>query len=233
MTFPASSSFPSPFEAVILDHNGVTGVQPGIGQWEHLAALADWPAARLSEFQKLFWSRREAYDAGAVSTFEFWTGMVRDARPLNGTLVEELSAMDVSMWIRTDPAVLDVLYATRSAWNVPMVMLSNAPLCVADALDRSPWRRDLMSEAVFSARLGLNKPDHGAYEAALAAAGSPDPRRTLFVDDRRENCAAAAALGLATLHYQGDAADLARRLSQGSSGPIAAPARLAAEAALS
>ncbi|MGW3308187.1 HAD-IA family hydrolase [Streptomyces sp. NPDC001073] len=233
MTFPASSAFPSPFEAVILDHNGVTGVQPDIGQWEHLAALAGWPAARLSEFQELFWRRREAYDAGAVSTPEFWTGMVRGARPLNDAFVEELSAMDVSMWIRTDPAVLDALYATRSAWNVPMVMLSNAPLCVADALDRSPWRRDLMSAAVFSARLGLTKPDRGAYEAALEAAGGPDPRRTLFVDDRRDNCDAAAALGLATLHYQGDAADLARRLSQGSSRAAVALARVPAGAASS
>jgi putative hydrolase of the HAD superfamily len=200
---------------VILDYNGVIGVQPDTGQWEGLADLAGWPTAQLGKFQQEFWKRREAYDAGGLSPREFWTGMVRDTRPLDDTFVEELTATDVSMWTGTDPAVLEALYAARAAWDVPTVLLSNAPLCVADALDRSDWRHDLMSAAVYSGQLGLNKPDPRAYVAALAAAGDPDPGDTLFVDDRRDNCDAAAALGLATLHYQGDAAALARHLSQG------------------
>ena len=215
MTSQTSNALRRPFTALILDHNGVIGVQPDTGQWENLADLAGWSAAHLSEFQQEFWKRREAYDAGAVSPREFWTSMVRGTRPLDDTFVRELTATDVSMWTGTDPAVLEILYDARAAWDVPTVLLSNAPLCVADALDRSDWRRDLMAAAVYSSQLGLNKPDLKAYEAALAAAGDPNPGDTLFVDDRRDNCDAAAALGLSTLHYQGDAAALARRLSQG------------------
>jgi putative hydrolase of the HAD superfamily len=117
------------------------------------------------------------------------------------------------MWTTTDPAVLSVLRAAHSA-GARMVLLSNAPHPLADALDRTPWCSTLMSKALYSARLGTNKPARRAYEAALEAAGSPRPERTLFVDDRRENCGVAAELGLKTLHFDGDPNTLARHLPQ-------------------
>jgi hypothetical protein len=40
------------------------------------------------------------------------------------------------------------------------------------------------------------------------------PGRTLFIDDRADNVRAAANLGLRTLHYRGDATEMARHLPQ-------------------
>jgi len=43
------------------------------------------------------------------------------------------------------------------------------------------------------------KPEPEAYHIALQLAGSPDPREVLMVDDRSENLAAAAKLGIQTI----------------------------------
>lgn len=122
-----------------------------------------------------------------------------------------LLAADTAMWTRTDPRVLDILYRARAA-GLPMVLLSNAPAHLSDVLDATNWRRDLMSDALYSARLGLCKPDSAAYEHALAATGVADPGRVLFVDDREDNCRTAAELGLRALHYAGQPADLEHQL---------------------
>lgn len=118
---------------------------------------------------------------------------------------------DTAMWTRTDPRVLDILYRARAA-GLPMVLLSNAPAHLSDVLDDTDWRRELMTDALYSARLGLCKPDPAAYEHALAATGVTDPGRVLFVDDREDNCRAAAELGLRTLHYTGQPTHLERQL---------------------
>lgn len=79
-------------------------------------------------------------------------------------------------------------------------------------LHATDWRRDLMTDALYSARTGLCKPDPAAYEHALAATGIADPARVLFVDDREDNFRAAAELGLHTLHHTGQPADLEQQL---------------------
>ena len=49
--------------------------------------------------------------------------------------------------------------------------------------------------------LGVRKPTLEIYHRALGMA-QVDPRRALFVDDRRQNLAPAAALGMNTIHFQ-------------------------------
>jgi putative hydrolase of the HAD superfamily len=203
-------------EAVILDYNGVVGLQPDRDQWISLAALAGWPADDLKAFMTAFWRYREDYDAGAISTHVFWSRLLRNgsAAPPGSALLAALRSQDISMWTATDPAVLEVLRSVRAGSGVTMVLLSNAPAPLGDALDREEWCATLMSKALYSARLGCNKPNERAYTAAMAAAGWPDPSRTLFVDNLEPNCTAAARLGLRTLHFRGDATELARHLPQ-------------------
>jgi putative hydrolase of the HAD superfamily len=49
--------------------------------------------------------------------------------------------------------------------------------------------------------LGVRKPTLEIYHRALGMAQA-DPRRAVFVDDRRQNLAPAAALGMKTIHFQ-------------------------------
>jgi putative hydrolase of the HAD superfamily len=188
--------------------------------WTRLADLAGWPDGQLDSFQQAFWRAREAYDAGERSDLAFWASVL-GYHP-GSRMLRTLRAADTAMWTRTDPGVLDVLHRVREA-GLPMVLLSNAPHCLSDVLDATDWRRELMTEALYSARLGICKPDPAAYEHAVTAAGTPDPRRVLFVDDRADNCQAAAQLGLLTLHYTGDPAALAQALAGAGLRPASAP----------
>lgn len=62
--------------------------------------------------------------------------------------------------------------------------------------------------ALTSCYLGLRKPDLAMYERAIDIVGGP-PERILFIDDRPENVAGAAAAGMLALHFTG--ADALRR----------------------
>jgi HAD superfamily hydrolase (TIGR01509 family) len=57
----------------------------------------------------------------------------------------------------------------------------------------------------------LRKPEPAAYEFATQRLGL-GPEQVLFIDDRKLNCDAAHALGMGTIHFQGDVAELERRL---------------------
>jgi putative hydrolase of the HAD superfamily len=201
-------------EAVLLDYNGVIGLQPDADDWRQLATLAGWSEDTTEDFEAAFWKRRTPYDEGTITTSTFWSGLLRGDRtaPPGSALLDALRETDTEMWTRTDPEVLRILHAAQTTTGVPMVLISNAPRPLADRLDESEWCATLMSRALYSARLGVNKPAQRAYEAALAAANWPAPERTLFVDNLLENCLAAAQLGLRTLHYTGDPGDLARHL---------------------
>ncbi|MFB6750648.1 HAD family hydrolase [Streptomyces sp. NPDC056353] len=186
-------------EAVILDYNGVIGLQPTRAQWLRLARTASWPEDDLAAFQRAFWNARELYDAGQLSDLAYWA-RVLGAHP-GPRLLRELLAADTDMWTATDAGVLSVL-RRANATGLPMVLLSNAPAHLSTVLDTHDWRR-MMTQALYSARLQLCKPDPATYRRALQATGVRDPRRVLFVDDRPDNCQAAARLGLRTLHYTG------------------------------
>ncbi|MGW0868292.1 HAD family hydrolase [Streptomyces sp. NPDC002611] len=205
-------------DALILDYNGVKGLQPTVPMWRQFAEVADWPDRDLRSFQEAFWGPRDAYDAGQLSDLAYWA-QVLGYHP-GPRALRNLRAADTEMWIRTDDRVLDILYRAHRP-DLPMVLLSNAPHFLSDALDATAWRRELMTEALYSARLGLCKPAPAAYRHALAATGVADPGRVLFVDDRADNCVAAARLGLRTLHYTGDPDDLARHLPSGSASGLA------------
>lgn len=60
--------------------------------------------------------------------------------------------------------------------------------------------------------MGIRKPDPSIYRHALGILGNP-PERALFIDDRLENVAAAAAIGMKAVQFTG--ADALRRDLQG------------------
>ncbi|WP_371551481.1 HAD-IA family hydrolase [Streptomyces sp. NBC_00554] len=204
-----TSVSPTGVDALILDYNGVPGLQPTTGMWTRLADLAEWPDLHLPSFQEAFWAPRNAYDAGELSDLAYWAKVL--GHHPGPRWLRTLRDADTAMWTRTDPRVLDILYRARAA-GLTMVLLSNAPAHLSNVLDATDWRRELMTDALYSARLGLCKPDSAAYAQALAATGIADPSRVLFVDDRDDNCRAAAELGLRTLHYTGQPVDLEQQL---------------------
>lgn len=195
-------------DAVILDYNGVIGLQPTTDQWLRLARTALWSDDDLPAFQHAFWNARPAYDAGQLSDLEYWATVL--GHHPGARRLRELRNADTDMWTSTDDRVVEILHHTHES-GLPLVLLSNAPRHLSNVLDRHPWRR-LMTHAFYSARLQVCKPDPAAYQHAMNATGAADPHRVLFVDDRADNCHAARRLDLRTLHYTGRPTDLAAAL---------------------
>jgi 2-haloacid dehalogenase len=51
--------------------------------------------------------------------------------------------------------------------------------------------------------MGIRKPDPSIYQRVMGILGKPAPR-TLFIDDRLENVAAAAAVGMKAIQFTGE-----------------------------
>jgi putative hydrolase of the HAD superfamily len=97
-----------------------------------------------------------------------------------------------------DETVVALLRRARE--RVPLVLVSNASVSLeADLV--SLGLDDLADHVVSSARVGLVKPDPQIYHLAAERAGVP-AERCLFVDDSPENTAAAAELGMRTVHFR-------------------------------
>jgi putative hydrolase of the HAD superfamily len=64
-----------------------------------------------------------------------------------------------------------------------------------------------LSWSFVSCHTRLRKPDPAAYALAAERLGL-EPAEIVFIDDRRTNCEAARAIGMAAIHFQGDVAKL-------------------------
>jgi putative hydrolase of the HAD superfamily len=62
--------------------------------------------------------------------------------------------------------------------------------------------REHLSVSLSSCYLGLRKPDPAIYHRALDILGRP-AERILFIDDRAENAAAAAGVGMKAIQFKG------------------------------
>ena len=77
---------------------------------------------------------------------------------------------------------------------------------VSNSWSTSHYDRDLLAQlfdaVVISADVGLHKPQPEIYLLAAERLGEA-PERCVFVDDLRENCAGAEAVGMAAILHRG------------------------------
>jgi FMN phosphatase YigB (HAD superfamily) len=105
---------------------------------------------------------------------------------------------------------IESLLARLGARGADMHALSNYPewyVWIEESLGVSRYVR----WSFVSCHTRLRKPEPAAYEFATQRLGL-GPEQVLFIDDRKLNCDAAHALGMGTIHFQGDVAELERRL---------------------
>lgn len=164
-----------------------------------MAGVADLP---LDEFRARYWAGRAAYDRGA-SALGYWTAVL--GHQPSGAQLRRLVRQDVASWLHVDPAMSALLERVHAA-GVPVSLLSNAPRELARVLERHAALK-LFTHRLFSADLGLVKPDPAVFTVALGVLRA-EARDVVFVDDRIDNIAAAAALGLRTHHFTGTPACL-------------------------
>ncbi len=111
--------------------------------------------------------------------------------------------------------------------------LSNIPTDVLEILQaRKFWR--LFDGGVASCDIGINKPDPRIYQVLLQHYGLA-ASETIFVDDNRENAAAASQVGITGMHFRGLKPTLAQMLQLGISfdkkaPPVSQPQPVASDA---
>lgn len=150
------------------------------------------------------WSLAER---GQLSEADFWRHVVREL----GLPESEAPAMAADLWASwtVDEAVLGLVDRVRRRYRV--AMLSNATDVLEDRLQSRYGVADRFELIVNSARLGVAKPEPAIYQETLRRLGAR-PAEALFIDDRAENIAAAAALGLHVIWFVGPA-ELERQLA--------------------
>jgi putative hydrolase of the HAD superfamily len=95
---------------------------------------------------------------------------------------------------------VDLLYRLK-AKGYPLYCLSNMHHASIDYLERKERFFEVFRGKVISCRLKLCKPDAAIYEHALKAHGL-DAAEAVFIDDVDVNVAAAAKLGIRTIHFK-------------------------------
>jgi HAD superfamily hydrolase (TIGR01509 family) len=109
----------------------------------------------------------------------------------------------VQLWVsafRPDEAVLEVARRLKQA-GLAIAIFSNNSDLVRDGLEAF-WPAVLapFMPRIFSADLGLTKPDPRAYQKAAELLGHP-PEDVLVIDDAPMNTVTAASLGFETLDF--------------------------------
>ncbi|UJB44886.1 HAD-IA family hydrolase [Streptomyces sp. A1-5] len=198
----------TPYRGLILDFVGVLteGVQAALHSWCASEGLAPdaWriTLADLPEGRELY----AALESGRLSQAE-WN---RRTAPLLG--VEDHHDLMGRAWSGVRPAVnmIALARAARRA-GYTVALLSNSfgldPYDPYEAL--GVWK--LFDVTVISEREGIAKPDPEIYQRTLERMDLPG-EACVFVDDNPGNLPPAAALGITTVHADGQA-DTVKRLS--------------------
>ena len=145
------------------------------------------------------------YETGSISTQEFFTA-VRAAAGYRGT-VEEFGRAFADVFTVIESSV-ELNRALRRR-GIPTFVLSNTnELHLGHIRERFPFYAEF-DGYVLSYEVGAMKPDEKIYLAAEKLTGKRGAE-ILFLDDRADNIAAAAARGWQVIHHQTPEATRAR-----------------------
>lgn len=180
---------------VVFDFGQVIGLRT-----ETVPALAARVGAPLAGFEANYWANRAEYDL-VGDDLAYWRAV---AGPLgitvDASLAAELTELDSAGWLTIDPGALALIMELAER-DVPMAILSNAPGSFGRAVEAQAWAKYFRT-LLFSADLGVTKPDRAIYETLLDRidAAAED---CFFTDDRQANVDGAIAVGLRAERWQG------------------------------
>jgi putative hydrolase of the HAD superfamily len=163
---------------------------------KHTTAFADLAGklgAEPGDFTKAYWADREAYDRG-LAPLPYWAAIgAQLGVEVTEELADWLTHTDVRGWLDLEPSTVELIGDLR-AKGVSLALLSNAPAAFGRAVELEPWSANF-EHLVFSADLGIAKPDAEIWAALLDRLGVP-AGDCVFFDDRQVNIDGALASGL-------------------------------------
>jgi epoxide hydrolase-like predicted phosphatase len=203
----SSASRPgAPYAAAIFDFGGVLTTSV----WDSFAAFCRSEGLEPDAVKKLFSTDPEALAAlrqlemgkSSEAEFEAEFGRLLGLEHPEGLIDSMFAGM------KPEPAMVEAVREIR-AGGLKTGMLSNS-------WSTAHYDRDLLAElfddVVISADVGLHKPQPEIYELA-AKRLEVEPTECLFVDDLRENCEGAEAVGMKAVRFE-DVPQTIARLSE-------------------
>ena len=184
-------------ETVLFDYGQVLSNPPDPAAWARLLSITGLDETHLHAG---YWKFRHDYDRGALTGQTYWQAVAADADIiLNAAQITKLLAADVDLWSSLNLPMVDWAARLQGA-GIRTGILSNIGDSMADGLiARFPWLSKF-DQCIWSYELLLAKPEPEIF-LKTAEALRTAPVNILFIDDREENIAAAAALGMQTLHF--------------------------------
>jgi putative hydrolase of the HAD superfamily len=183
--------------AVLFDYGMVLSGPPSPSAWARMLAVTGHDDA---PFHAAYWQHRHAYDRGTFTGHAYWHA-VGDllGQSLDDAQVAALIAADNDLWTELNPPMVAWADQLHRA-GVRTGILSNIGDEMSFGVIRKfPWISNF-HHCTWSHAVKLAKPELAIYHHAAAGLDTPIPH-ILFLDDREENIAAAAQLGMQTLHY--------------------------------
>ena len=145
------------------------------------------------------------FELGQLTEPEFYARFFRDGSAIDGAGLKQHMA-EAYRWIEGIESLLGEL---RQA-GLPMHALSNYPLWYQLVEQRLGLSR-YVELSFISCHTGLRKPAPEAFLHACTQLALP-PEACLLVDDRAQNCAAARAIGMAAIQFEGSVPSLRQAL---------------------
>jgi putative hydrolase of the HAD superfamily len=166
---------------------------------EAVARLAEAARCPEPEFTAAYWEHRLAYDEAKLDGPGYWQQVGASAgRAFSGAEVARLTSLDIASWLDLNPGTVALVQDMAAAGH-RLALLSNAPEDVARAVASLPIAA-LFEHCLFSCFLRLVKPDAAIYRAVLERLGAT-PADVIFLDDRQDNVASAAELGIRSVLF--------------------------------
>ncbi len=149
-----------------------------------------------SSFWSAYWEHRGAYDRADLTALQYWTRVLQ--RAPDEKQFGELIERDVASWLHVNEVA--VAAAGRAGQRgYRLALLSNAPIEIADAIDRLP-ALTAFEPRLFSCRLREVKPNPAIYLEILDRLQAR-PEEIVFFDDRQVNVDAALSAGIRAHHF--------------------------------
>ncbi|MEV7970831.1 HAD family phosphatase [Sphaerisporangium sp. NPDC088356] len=159
--------------------------------------LAEASGVDPGRFWQGYWRHRLDFDRGTLTPGAYWSEVLE--RRASAAEVERLVTLDVQSWSHVNEETVTILEELRAS-GCPVALLSNAPICLADGIERLPWIQ-AMNARFYSGHLGLVKPEAEIYLTVAAGLGAR-PEDFVFVDDRLVNVNGALSAGMAAVHFR-------------------------------
>ena len=194
---------PGSFTALVVDFGGVltTSIWPAFAEFCESEGLAPETVRELFRGDAEALGLLRALETGELEDAEFETrfGALLGVADSEGLITRMFAGL------RPDEAMIDAVKAA-GAGGIRTGLISNS--WGLGIYDRAPI--DLFDATVISGDVGLHKPQPEIYLLACERLGV-EPAKAVFVDDLRENCEGAEAVGMTAVLHR-DAAESVAKL---------------------